>query len=139
MHKKLTATLFVLVLTMTGCENQQVSKSRIDTAEATHARYLCRANGGSALHQYFLGDQFREGYQVRKDRYCFIGITCHREIVKINRIEAYKWLSLAAQKGQTLAERSRDLVAETMNANELAEAQKRVREWKPDLSSCPSK
>lgn len=137
MRKFLSATLFVLALTMTGCENQQVVKSRFENAEATHARYLCRANLGSRLHQYILGEQFREGHQVRKDRYCLIGITCHREIVKKNPIEAYKWLSLAANKGENLAESSRDVVAETMSVNELAEARKLVREWKPDLSSCP--
>ncbi len=137
MRNILSATLFIVALTMTGCESQQVAKARFDAAEATHARFLCRANLGSRLHQYILGEQFREGFLIRKDRYCVIGITCHREIVKKNPIEAYKWLSLAAQKGENLAEFYRDIVAETMSANEIAEAQKLVREWKPDPSSCP--
>ena len=69
MRNILFATLFIVALTMTGCENRQVTKNRFDAAEATHARFLCRANLGSRLHQYILGEQFREGILVRKDRY----------------------------------------------------------------------
>ena len=45
--------------------------------------------------------------------------------------EAYLWLGLAAARGDTRAIADRDVIARTMKPEELAQAQKRVREWKP--------
>jgi hypothetical protein len=58
-------------------------------------------------------------------------------------VQAYKWLNLAAaqmsedwqarMRDQIL--KSRDLVGATMTSEQIAEAQKLAREWKPKCSS----
>ena len=45
--------------------------------------------------------------------------------------EAAKWFRLAAAQGDENASRLRDLVAEPMTPNQIAEAQRLAREWKP--------
>ncbi len=49
--------------------------------------------------------------------------------VPIDLIEAHKWLNIAASRGHEEAARSRADVAEEMTAREIAEAQRRAREW----------
>ncbi len=48
-----------------------------------------------------------------------------------NMIAAYMWLSLAAASGVPLAEFNRNSVAQGMTPEQIAEAQKLAREWKP--------
>jgi TPR repeat protein len=45
-------------------------------------------------------------------------------------VEAYMWLSLASARGDSKAIGERDSAARAMTPAQLAEAQKRVREWK---------
>lgn len=51
-------------------------------------------------------------------------------------VQAYKWFSLAAARLQgpdgQIAREDRDLVAEKMTSAQIAEAQRLVREWKPE-------
>jgi TPR repeat protein len=44
-------------------------------------------------------------------------------------VEAHKWFNLAALAGHADAARARADVAEDMTAREIAEAQRRAREW----------
>ncbi|MCP4305497.1 MAG: SEL1-like repeat protein [bacterium] len=46
-------------------------------------------------------------------------------------VEAMKWFQLAAAQGHENAKKYRDLVAEQMTPDQLAEAQRLAREWKP--------
>ena len=46
-------------------------------------------------------------------------------------IEAHKWFSLAAAEGDEVATKSRDLIAKKMTPEQITEAQKLAREWKP--------
>jgi TPR repeat protein len=75
------------------------------------------ADQGDSSAQYWLGTMHEEG-----------------EGIPQNDILAYKWLSLSAQSVPASAgyEREhRDIVAARMTPEQLAEAQKLVREWKP--------
>lgn len=47
----------------------------------------------------------------------------------IDLIEAHKWFNLAAAKGHGEAAMSRADIADEMTAREIAEAQRRAREW----------
>jgi uncharacterized protein len=57
----------------------------------------------------------------------------------LDRVSAYKWLNLAAARfaaddnprGRNAAVQNRDLVASKMTPEELAEAQRQAREWRP--------
>ncbi len=44
---------------------------------------------------------------------------------------AYMWANLAAAQGQELAVQLRDVLVEEMTSNQIAEAQRLAREWKP--------
>lgn len=49
--------------------------------------------------------------------------------VECDLIEAHKWFNLAAVKGHTEAQMCRADVSDEMTAREIAEAQRRAREW----------
>ena len=108
------------------------------------------AEQGDADAQFMLGGAYYEGKGVTKD---------HAEAVKWYRkaadqgeadaqiklgvayyfgqgvpqdyVEAHKWLNLSAAAGGTKAGELRDLVAEKMTPEQVAEAQRLAREWKP--------
>ncbi len=46
-------------------------------------------------------------------------------------VQAHMWYSLAAARGEKLGEKFRDRLAKQMTPDQIAEAQKLVREWKP--------
>ena len=46
-----------------------------------------------------------------------------------DHVEAHMWFNLAAAQGNVVAVRNRDNVAEQMTREQLAEAQRRAREW----------
>ena len=46
-------------------------------------------------------------------------------------VQAYKWLSLAADQDNVDAVTDRDLVAAKMTPAQIAQAQKLARDWKP--------
>jgi TPR repeat protein len=91
-----------------------------DFAEA--ARWYERAaDQGDAQAQYNLGLAYARGEGVTQ-----------------NIVEAHKWFNLAAARfpasdaaRRTAAVKNRDTVANEMSSAQLAEAQKRAREWKP--------
>ena len=72
------------------------------------------ADQGHALAQYELGYAYATGEGVPQD-YLF----------------AHMWLNLAASQGDERAIKARDDVAEKMTREQIAEAQKLAREWKP--------
>jgi uncharacterized protein len=90
-----------------------------DYAEA--ARWYRRAaEGGDAQAQYNLGLAYARGEGVTQ-----------------NAVEAHMWFNLAAARfpandaRNRAAVKNRDTVAGEMSSDQLAEAQKRAREWKP--------
>lgn len=81
--------------------------------EAIIARYLadhCRGDGDAL---YALGVAYSTGSN---------GLSC-------DMIEAHRWLNIAAAQGHREAGQCRADVAEEMTARDIAEAQRRAREW----------
>ncbi len=89
--------------------------NRLDYASALRLlRPLAMA--GDAEAQYLLGVMCGNGDAMAKDS-------------KL----AYMWFSLAATRGYAVAAGARSLMATTMTAAEIADAEQQVREWKPSL------
>jgi TPR repeat protein len=91
-----------------------------DFAEAARW-YRLAAEQGDAQAQYNLGLAYARGEGVTQ-----------------NAVEAHMWFNLAAARfpssdtrNRTAAVKNRDTVAGEMSSDQLAEAQKRAREWKP--------
>ena len=76
--------------------------------------YRKAAEQGNAVAQSNLGSMYGNGQGVPQDY-----------------IEAHKWLNLAAAEGNEIASKNRDIVAKRMTPEQIAEAQKLAREWKP--------
>ena len=94
-------------------EDAEAAIKRRDYATATRIiRPL--AESGDATAQHNLGVFYDNGLGVPQDK-----------------INAYMWLSLAAAQGREGAAAIRDLMARRMTNAQIAEAQKRAREWKP--------
>ena len=84
-----------------------------DYAEAVKWWRLA-ADQGNADAQYNLGVAYYSGYGVTQDY-----------------AEAHKWLNLAAAAGHPTAGEGRDIAAKEMTPEQVAEAQRLAREWKP--------
>jgi TPR repeat protein len=98
--------------------------TRIDTAGTVHreavvaadlliAKCLAAAASGSASAYFDLGVAFSTGSY---------GVAC-------DMVEAHKWFNLAAAQGHDEAAWCRADIADEMTAREIAEAQRRAREW----------
>ena len=112
--------------------------------------YLKLASRGDGEAEDTLGNLYYEGRGVRQDyieaakwyrlaadhgfdhAQFHLGILYERgQGVPQDYVSAYMWLNLAsAQSGDFRGER--ELVAKKMTADQMAEAQKRAREWKPE-------
>ena len=77
-------------------------------------RWRQRAEQGDACAQASLGFAYYLGHGVTQDY-----------------VEAHKWFNLSAAAGDTEAGETRDFVAKEMTPEQLAEAQRLAREWKP--------
>ncbi len=82
------------------------------------AHYLAEAAAGSASACFDLGVAFSTGCQG----------------VSGDLIEAHKWFNLAAVAGHECAKNCRADIAEEMTPREIAEAQRRAREWIASMS-----
>jgi uncharacterized protein len=76
--------------------------------------YLRAANQGNELAQQKLGLLYERGDGVQKDY-----------------VQAYMWYKLGAINGGTIGAMKRDNLAARMTSDQLAEAKKLAREWKP--------
>src|SRR5262245_52424842 len=74
------------------------------------------AEQGNAGAQYTLGVFYDNGLGVPQDH-----------------VSSYMWFSLSAAQGREGAAAFRDLIARRMTPAQIAEAQKRAREWKPTI------
>ena len=84
-----------------------------DDAEAVK-RYGRAAKQGDAEAQLLLGIMCYEGQGVPQDY-----------------VQAHLWFSLAAAQGDDTARKKRQIVASEMSLEEIAEARRLAREWKP--------
>jgi TPR repeat protein len=87
--------------------------SREATAEGLLGGWLVEAGKGDARACYDLGVAFSTGSN---------GADC-------DLIEAHKWFNLAAARGHEEAAHCRADISEEMTAREIAEAQRRARQW----------
>ena len=87
-----------------------------DRQEYAEALRLCRplAEQGDAQAQSNLGYMYAQGQGVAQDK-----------------AVALVWLSLAAAQGFEAARSARDRLAANMTPDQIAEAQRLAREWKP--------
>ena len=69
---------------------------------------------GNAAGQWFLGTMYIEGYGVPQ-----------------NYAIAHMWLNLGAARGNIEAAKQRDALTAEMTSEQIAEAQRLAREWKP--------
>ena len=79
--------------------------------------YRKAADQGNASGQFGLGVMYNFGLGVPQDI-----------------IQAYMWFNLAAAQGEDGAKRLRDNLAKMMTVDQIAQAQKLAREWKPTKS-----
>jgi TPR repeat protein len=88
-------------------------------------RYRKAAESGSIEAQLNLGWRCAAGFGVSQDY-----------------IEAYKWLTLAAERAsgldQTIYTRARDTAAKEMGPDQIAEAQKRAQQWRESFERQPA-
>lgn len=84
-----------------------------DYAEAV-LWYRRAADQGYLPAQVLLGDTYATGRGVKQDY-----------------VQAHMWYNLAAAQGDRLAVQVRDDLAKRMTPDQIAEAQKLAREWKP--------
>ena len=82
-------------------------------ADALVAECLAAFSGGSLDAIYDLGVAFSTASH---------GVTC-------DLVEAHKWFNIAASRGHAEASLCRADISEEMTAREIAEAQRRAREW----------
>ena len=85
-----------------------------DDAEAAKW-YHKAAEQGQAKAQFNLGNVYLKGEGVARDD-----------------VLAYMWLNLAANQGIENATQNREIAARRMTSTQIAEAQNRVRQWRPN-------
>lgn len=107
-----------------------------------------KAEAGDMKAQFTVGDCYDRGTGVEKnpaaaltwyERSAKQGLTTAQsrygsrltKIKTADRLEAYKWLALAAAKGDAVGKKVAPALEQKMTAAELAEARKRVAEFKP--------
>jgi TPR repeat protein len=79
--------------------------------------YRMAAEQGNVQAQYLLGYLYSKGLGVLQDY-----------------VEAHMWLNLGGVNGDATSIEARDFVAKRMTPGQIAEAQRRAREWKPKAS-----
>jgi len=109
------------------------------------------ADQGDALAQYNLGDMYDIGLGVPQDyaeavkwhrkaadqgyaaAQLSLGFLYDKGLWNVTQdyILAHMWYNLSAAKGNKIARKNRDSLAEKMTPPQIAEAQKLAREWKP--------
>jgi hypothetical protein len=126
-----------------------------DWTEAAHWLRLA-ADQGHAPGQSALGLVYREGLGVQPDlveavrwvrrgadqgdvsgQFLLASMYANGQGVPLDNMEAFMWLSLAAAQSsgenRVTYEASRDTVEARMTPDQIAEAQRRAREWRPTI------
>ncbi|MFO6446864.1 hypothetical protein ACLBKU_06915 [Erythrobacter sp. NE805] len=100
-------------MTIIALNATSVNVSRETPEESLLGAWLAEAGRGQAGACFDLGVAFSTGSN---------GAPC-------DLIEAHKWFNLAAARGHEEAAHCRADIAEEMTAREIAEAQRRARQW----------
>ena len=99
-------------------EDGKAAYERGDYATALRL-WLPLAEQGDVIVQLNLGLLYYWGHDVLQDSVQ-------------DYVQAHKWFNLAAAQGNLSAAGNRDWLAKKMTPDQLAEAQRLAREWKPD-------
>lgn len=99
--------------------NQSAEEPRVEVAKKMSTIQFVEAQDkaakrGDGKAQLYLGEAYAKGLAVPKDF-----------------VLAYMWLNLAASGGVEVAASERENIANNMNSEQIAEAQRLTREWKP--------
>ena len=90
------------------------ANSANDSSESQDvAEWSRKAAGGEYYAQFYLGRMYKNGEGIGQDN-----------------ARAHFWFSLAAAQGFRLARTQRDILARQMSTDEIAEAERLMREWK---------
>ena len=151
---RLSVGAVIAVLLSTGSDFAEALEdcaAAYDRRDYAAAVQLCRpvAEKGDARAQLSLGGMYYNGQGVRQDyaeaaewtrkaaeqgyapAQADLGVLYwNGQGVPQDIVLAYMWLSLAAEREPDAVEK-RDLAASQMNPDEIAEAQRLAREWKP--------
>ena len=92
---------------------KSIRSAEVVAADLLVAKCLAAAAEGSSSAYFDLGVAFSTGSH---------GVAC-------DMIEAHKWFNLAAAQGHEEAAWCRADISDEMNAREIAEAQRRARQW----------
>jgi len=101
------------IMTIIAINTVDANVSRETSAETVSGLWLAAAAQGQAGACFDLGVAFSTGSN---------GTVC-------DLIEAHKWFNLAAARGHEEAGYCRADIADEMTAREIAEAQRRARQW----------
>jgi len=80
----------------------------------------------------WLREAAENGHEMAGYRVAFMYLRALGVSKKKNYIQAYRWFAISAQRGIGDAAEWRDKIVEEMNEEELAEAERLVREWTED-------
>lgn len=97
---------------------EEAKKLAREAGDKLIASCLAAAQNGDANAWYDLGVAFSTGSH---------GVDC-------DLVEAHKWFNLAATKGHEEAALCRADISDEMTAREIAEAQRRAREWMTSIT-----
>lgn len=116
--------------------------------------YFKAAEQGDAMSQFMLGSYFDEGKGVPKDgataaqwfrraaeqghwmaKYCLGCYYANGEGVPRDDVMAYKWWNLASAGGGAEVANKLDIISRRMTKEQIAEAQRLSREWKPSRAA----
>jgi hypothetical protein len=103
---------------VTWAADKGVLLAGVEVSDIFVAQCLAAAADGDGAAYYELGVAFSTGSH---------GVTC-------DLIEAHKWFNLAAVGGHEEAQYCRAEISEEMTAREIAEAQRRARQWLSETS-----
>ena len=125
------------------------AKNRGDFAKALR-EWRPLADEGDARAQFYLGMLYENGDGVPEDygkarewyeksaaqgdanAQFYLGLMCaFGRGTSLDLVQAHMWYSLAAENGHARAPLHRNDLAKEMKPAQIAEAQKRAREWKP--------
>ena len=142
----------VFMLAVPGCTDFQSGVDAYNRGDYDTAlkKFLPLANQGDAAAQYFLGGMYAQGTGVPQDyteamkwhrvaadqgdanAQYNLGIMYDKgQGVPQDYIQAYMWTSLAADPGDENAVEGLERLEEKMSSDQIAQAQRLAREWKP--------
>ncbi len=139
--------LVVVLVAAPACTDSEARDSRPESVK----QWVVQAEQGNPVSMIFLGVTYRDGHGVIQDyaqaaswfrraaeqgfmvgQYMLGKAYLNGHGVTMSKVQAHMWFNLAAaQQGGELARTQRDELARRMTDDQIEEAQRLAREWKP--------